>query len=81
MDPLAISCRRLIWLIPLRRFDGFEPRARGVRAMLPYVDDFRAVHNLDALEDLCQALSRPSEKRDDPKRWLQSSSQQPSLYA
>lgn len=81
MERLAKSCRRLIWLNPLLRFEGFEPRARGVRAMLPYVDDFRAVHNLDALEDLCEILSRPSEKRDDPKRWLQSSSQQPSLYA
>ena len=51
------SCRRLIWLNPLLRFDGFEARARGVRAMLPHVDEFRAVHNLDALADLCASLS------------------------
>ncbi|MBA8902237.1 VWA domain-containing protein [Phyllobacterium sp. P30BS-XVII] len=81
MERLAKSCRRLIWLNPLLRFEGFEPRARGVRAMLPYVDDFRAVHNLDALEDLCKALGRPSEKRDDPKRWLQRSFPQPTLYS
>ena len=42
MERLHKSCRRLIWLNPLLRFDGFEPRARGVRAMLPHVDEFRA---------------------------------------
>ncbi|MBZ9653421.1 vWA domain-containing protein [Phyllobacterium lublinensis] len=68
MERLSKSCRRLIWLNPLLRFEGFEPRARGVRAMLPYVDDFRAVHNLDALADLCQALSRPGEENDTSKR-------------
>ena len=49
MERLHKSCRRLIWLNPLLRFDGFEPRARGVRAMLPHVDELRPVHNLDAL--------------------------------
>ena len=56
MERLKKSCRRLIWLNPLLRFDGFEARARGVRAMLPYVDEFRPVHNLNALADLCAAL-------------------------
>ena len=70
MERLSKSCRRLVWLNPLLRFEGFEPRARGVRAMLPYVDDFRAVHNLEALDDLCRALGRPRERSDDPKQWL-----------
>ena len=47
MERLHKSCRRLIWLNPLLRFDGFEARARGVRAMLPHVDEFRPVHNLE----------------------------------
>ena len=42
MERLHKSCRRLIWLNPLLRFDGFEARARGVKAMLPHVDEFRA---------------------------------------
>ena len=46
MDRLKRSCRRLIWLNPLLRFDAFEARARGVRAMLPHVDEFRPIHNL-----------------------------------
>ena len=57
MERLQKSCRRLIWLNPLLRFEGFEPRARGVRAMLPHVDELRPMHNLEALSDLCAALS------------------------
>ena len=57
MERLHKSCRRLVWLNPLLRFEGFEPRARGVQAMLPHVDELRAVHSLDALTDLCASLS------------------------
>ncbi len=56
MERLQKSCRRLIWLNPLLRYEGFEPRAAGVRTMLPYVDDFRTVHSLNSLTDLCGAL-------------------------
>jgi uncharacterized protein with von Willebrand factor type A (vWA) domain len=50
------GARRLIWLNPLLRYEGFEPRARGIRAMLPYVDELRPVHDLESLEGLCAAL-------------------------
>lgn len=71
MDRLHRSCRRLIWLNPLLRFDGFEAKARGVRAMLPHVDEFRAIHSLDAIADLCAILSgRASRESTDPRRWL-----------
>ena len=63
MDRLHRSCRRLIWLNPLLRYAGFEPRSAGVRAMLPYVDDFRPVHNLDSLAQLIAALNEPQAKR------------------
>ncbi len=58
IDRLHKSCRRLIWLNPLLRFEGFEPRAAGVRTILPHVDDFRAIHSLDSLSDLCAALGK-----------------------
>src|SRR5437763_13091855 len=45
MDRLHKSCRRLLWLNPLLRYEGFEPRATGVRAMLPHVDAFLPAHN------------------------------------
>jgi uncharacterized protein with von Willebrand factor type A (vWA) domain len=71
MDRLHRSCRRLIWLNPLLRFDGFEARARGVRAMLPHVDEFRPVHNLDAIGDLVKALSgEGGGRKADPRRYL-----------
>ncbi len=71
MDRLHRSCRRLIWLNPLLRFDGFEARARGVRAMLPHVDEFRPVHNLEAIGDLVAALSgEGGGRKADPRRYM-----------
>lgn len=69
-DRLHRSCRRLIWLNPLLRFDGFEARARGVRAMLPHVDDLRSIHNLQSVSDLAQALSGDGSRAGDPRRFL-----------
>lgn len=57
MDRLHRSCRKLIWLNPLLRYAQFEPKAAGIRTMLPRVDELRPVHNLDSLEDLCKALT------------------------
>ena len=59
MDRLHRSCRRLIWLNPLLRWEGFSPRSQGIRAMLPYVDEFRPVHNLQSLHELVTLLSKP----------------------
>jgi uncharacterized protein with von Willebrand factor type A (vWA) domain len=57
MERLAKSCRRLVWLNPLLRYEKFEARPAGVRAMLPHVDLFLPVHNLKTLVDLAKALS------------------------
>jgi uncharacterized protein with von Willebrand factor type A (vWA) domain len=57
MDRLQRSCRRLLWLNPLLRFARFEPRAGGIRAMLPHVDRFLPVHNLASLAQLVDVLS------------------------
>jgi uncharacterized protein with von Willebrand factor type A (vWA) domain len=57
MDRLHRSCRRLVWLNPLLRYAGFEPRAAGIRAMLPHVDEHRPCHDLASLEALAAALS------------------------
>uniref|UniRef100_A0A2A3JQI6 VWA domain-containing protein n=1 Tax=Alloyangia mangrovi TaxID=1779329 RepID=A0A2A3JQI6_9RHOB len=54
---LQLSSRRLIWLNPLLRWDGFAPRAAGIRAMLPHVDSFRAGHSIASLEDLAAVIS------------------------
>jgi uncharacterized protein with von Willebrand factor type A (vWA) domain len=57
IERLAKSCARLVWLNPLLRYAGFEARPAGIRAMLPHVDDFLPVHNLQSLTDLAAALS------------------------
>ena len=57
VERLHKSCRRLIWLNPLLRYEGFEPKSLGVRAILPHVDEFRTVHNLQSLQDVARALA------------------------
>ncbi len=59
MERLAKSCRYLVWLNPLLRYERFEARPAGVRAMLPHVDLFLPVHNLRSLVDLAKTLSGP----------------------
>src|SRR5215472_4951728 len=70
IDRLHRSCRRLIWLNPLLRFEGFKAKAKGVQTMLPHVDEFRPIHNLEAIADLCRALSASGRRSGDPKHWL-----------
>jgi uncharacterized protein with von Willebrand factor type A (vWA) domain len=70
MDRMHRSCRRLIWLNPLLRFQGFEARARGVQTMLRYVDELRPIHNLDSMKELVRALSGAPAKGYDPKTLL-----------
>jgi hypothetical protein len=69
IDRLHRSCRSLIWLNPLLRFSGFEARARGIRAMLPHVDELRPIHNLESMAELVHALS--GKGAGDPRAWLQ----------
>ncbi|MCA0870256.1 VWA domain-containing protein [Seohaeicola saemankumensis] len=61
MERLHLSARRVIWLNPLLRWDGFAPKARGIAAMLPHVDSFRAGHSVDSLAELAQVISRPDD--------------------
>lgn len=71
MERLHKSCRRLIWLNPLLRFDRFEARAQGIRAILPHVDEFRPVHNLNSMETLVDALSGDKAPASvSPRLWL-----------
>jgi uncharacterized protein with von Willebrand factor type A (vWA) domain len=75
-ERLRRSSRRLVWLNPLLRFEGFEPIAEGVVALLPHVDELRTVHNLESLADLASVLDRSitsgrsgsSRRRSSPRR-------------
>lgn len=61
MERLHLSARRLIWLNPLLRWEGFAPKATGIRAMMPHVDAFRAGHSIASLEALARAISDPGD--------------------
>jgi uncharacterized protein with von Willebrand factor type A (vWA) domain len=58
MDRLHRACRGLVWLNPLLRYEGFEPRASGIACMLPHVDRFLPMHNVESLRGLAAALAR-----------------------
>ena len=57
MQRLRLMARHIVWLNPLLRYDGFEAKAAGIRAMMPYVDEFRPVHSLNSLVDLANGLA------------------------
>ena len=69
IERLHLSSRRLIWLNPLLRFDGFAAKAGGLRTMLPHVDEFRPIHSLASMAGLVRALSGDA-RAADPKAWL-----------
>ncbi len=72
IERLHKSCRRLIWLNPLLRYDAYEPKSLGARAIMPHIDDFRPIHNLASLGELTDALARPGRRRmEGVSRWLE----------
>jgi uncharacterized protein with von Willebrand factor type A (vWA) domain len=69
MQRLHKSCKELVWLNPLLRYERFEARPAGVRAMLPHVDRFLPVHNLKSLIDLAHAISEPAPRHVEKRAW------------
>jgi hypothetical protein len=58
MDRLHRACKRLVWLNPLLRYRDFRPQASGIASMLPHVDAFIPMHNIDSLRALSAQLPR-----------------------
>ena len=58
MERLHKSCRRMLWLNPLLRYEQYEAKAAGARQILPHVDEFRSIHNLESISDLATSLSQ-----------------------
>jgi hypothetical protein len=69
MERLHKSCEHLVWLNPLLRYDGFEPKSLGMRAILPHVDEFRAAHNLASFADLVSAIGGTSPAKQSRYVW------------
>jgi len=59
---LRRSSRRLVWINPLLRWEGFAPKAAGVKALLPNVDCFRSAHNIASLAELAEAVSNSGDE-------------------
>jgi uncharacterized protein with von Willebrand factor type A (vWA) domain len=57
MARLHRSAHRLIWLNPLLGGSDYSPETRGMKAALPYCDDFLAAHDLNALDELGRLLA------------------------
>ena len=57
MARLQLNSYRLIWLNPLIGLAGYEPRTRGMQAAMPYIDEFRPIHNLFSLQQLAVTLT------------------------
>ena len=49
--------RRLLWLNPLLRFEGYAPLARGAAVLHQQADGMLAVHNVSKLEELAASLA------------------------
>jgi uncharacterized protein with von Willebrand factor type A (vWA) domain len=72
IERLHKSCRRLIWLNPLLRYDAYEPKSLGAQAIMPHIDDFRPIHNLASLGELTDVLAHPGRRRmEGVSRWLE----------
>ncbi len=52
MQRLHRTCDQFIWLNPMLRYEFFEAKAMGIKAMLPHVDLFLPAHNLESLSEL-----------------------------
>ena len=55
---LKRHCRKLLWLNPLLRFDGYAPIASGAQVLNRHADGMVAIHNMARLQDLAQAIMR-----------------------
>lgn len=58
MQRLHRSSRQLIWMNPMLRYSEFEPKAMGIRTMLPHVDTFLPAHNIASFTHLSRLLQQ-----------------------
>lgn len=63
MARLSRSLHRVIWLNPLAGRPGFAPETRGMRTVLPYVDDFLPAGNLADLRTVVRLLESVPSRR------------------
>ena len=66
-ERLHLSAKRVVWLNPLLRWDGFEAKAQGIRALLPHVDSLVSAHNIESLDRLATIISSADAAGEKPR--------------
>ncbi len=66
-ERLSLNAWRLLWLNPLLGYPGFEPRAEGIRLLLPHVDALLPGHSIASLSALGDALTGAVAHRQNPQ--------------
>ena len=64
LDWLVRHSRKLVWLNPLLRFDGYAPTAQGAAVLQRYAHGMLAVHNLSKLKDLAASMAAVMNRQD-----------------
>ena len=59
LERLARLAHRIVWVNPRAAAAGFEPRAGGMAAALPFCDALVSGHNLASLRDVAEAIAAP----------------------
>jgi uncharacterized protein with von Willebrand factor type A (vWA) domain len=57
MERLARLAYRIVWVNPRASAPGFAPRAGGMAAALPYVDELVSGHSLEAMGEVVEAIA------------------------
>lgn len=60
---LKRKCRKLLWLNPLLRYEGYQPLAQGAALLAKHADQMHAVHNIEKLETLAGAIASVMKSR------------------
>ena len=60
---LTRSCRAVVWLNPLLRYDGYEPLARGAAVLADTLKAIRPAHDPASLESLVRSLQELCKRR------------------
>ncbi|MGH9000974.1 MAG: vWA domain-containing protein [Acidimicrobiia bacterium] len=68
MARLSRVAYKVVWVNPLKASAGYAPLAGGMRAALPYVDEFVEGHSLDSLLRLARVVTSPRPRRRDVGR-------------
>jgi hypothetical protein len=69
MERLARLAYRIVWVNPRVSAPGFQPKAGGLRAALPYCNALVSGHSLNALDEVADAIAADYDDDSTGPRW------------